>query len=78
MSAFSEAGQKTLSKLLAYTPEFDARIKCSTEISRKRALKLLITAPDGKPVERATIRFKLRKHEFRFGANAFMLNQFRG
>ncbi len=78
MAAFSEAGQKTLSKLLAYSPEFDARVRCSTETARKRALKLMIVAPDGKPVERASIHYKLRRHEFRFGANAFMLNQFRG
>ena len=62
MAAFSEAGQKTLSKLLAYSPEFDARVRCSTETARKRALKLMIVAPDGKPVERASIHYKLRRH----------------
>lgn len=78
MSVFSEAGQKTLAKLLAYSPEFDARIRCSTETARKTALKLTLTAPDGKPVERCSIHYKLKRHEFRFGANAFMLNQFTG
>ena len=67
-----------MSKLLAYSPEIDARIQCSTETARKKALRLQLVAPDGTSVERCTVRYKLKRHEFRFGANAFMLNQFTG
>ncbi len=78
MAIFSEIGQKTLTRLLAYSPETDARIHCGTETSRKTALKLVIKTPDGKPVERCQIHYKLKRHEFRFGGNAFMLGQFKG
>jgi endo-1,4-beta-xylanase len=75
-TSFSEAGQHALRRLLAYSPEIDALVRCNTETARKRALKLSLIGPDGKPLDRCTIHYKLKRHEFRFGANAFMLNQF--
>lgn len=78
MNSFSPEARKILRRLVAYSPEIDERIQCDTRTARKRSLKLSITAPDGRPVERCAIHYRLRRHEFRFGANAFMLNQFVG
>ena len=74
----NENGRKVLSRFLADSPEFDARIRCSTEQHRKGAVKLRLLLPDGQEVKRASIRFSLEQHEFHFGCNAFLYHQFEG
>ena len=74
----TEDTKKILSRLTAYQPEYDARIRCSTEQHRKGALKLTLQRADGSPVKRCRIRCKQLRHEFNFGANTFMFRQFTG
>lgn len=77
-SIFSQEAREVLKRLVAYQPEYEARIRCSTEQHRKGALKLEFQLPDGTKVERCRIRYRQLDHEFKFGANAFMFRQFVG
>ena len=62
--------------LLAPDEETDFKIKYGTEMYRKGFCRLGLVAPDGTLVQKAQVRVKLKKHAFRFGCNAFMLDQF--
>ena len=42
---------------------------------RKGDAKLTLTDADGNPISNATVRIKQKTHEFRFGANIFMLDE---
>lgn len=76
--SYTREALAALKPLTAFSPETEARIRHSTEIARKGALRLHIIAPDGSEVERCSIRYTLQRHEFKFGANGFMFRQFRG
>ncbi len=52
----------------------NARINADTEAYRKGDAKISVTS-DGKPVKSATIIFSQKNHEFKFGANCFMLDE---
>ena len=68
---------KELTKFLVRKDdEVEFRIRTGTEMYRKGFGEIRLTGPDGKPVSRAKIRLKQKTHEFLFGCNAFMLNQF--
>ena len=68
---------KELTKFLVRKDdEVEFRIRTGTEMYRKGFGEIRLTGPDGKPVPRAKIRLKQKTHEFLFGCNAFMLNQF--
>ena len=57
-------------------PEVEFRIANGTEANRKGFAKIRLFMGDRK-VERAQIRYRQKSHQFRFGANLFMLDQFR-
>ncbi|MBQ7178320.1 MAG: endo-1,4-beta-xylanase [Victivallales bacterium] len=56
-------------------PEVDFRIETGTAANRKGFAKLRLFC-EGKPVEGAQINYRQISHQFRFGANLFMLDQF--
>lgn len=56
--------------------EIDARINRGIELYRKGNAVLTVTDSDGNRLCGARIRAKLKNHEFRFGANLFMLDEF--
>lgn len=45
------------------------------ELYRKGDLKVSVLGKDGAPVENAKVRLSQKSHEFRFGANIFMLDE---
>ena len=68
---------KEISKnLLCDDQEVDFRISSGIEANRKGFANLELKDADGQPVERAQIVFRQLNHEYRFGCNAFMLEQF--
>ena len=54
---------------------FDRRVSQGIEKYRKGTAKITVTDKNGKPVM-ARIKFRQKSHEFKFGANIFMLDQF--
>lgn len=63
-------------KLMPQTPEIEDRVKHGIEQYRKGFGEIVVKNADGEEVESATIGLKLIKHEFHFGCNGFMYNQF--
>lgn len=57
-------------------PEIEFRIKTGTEMYRKGFGRIELRKADGSMVKQASIRLKQKSHEYLFGCNAFMLNQF--
>ena len=56
-------------------PEVEFRINTGTEMNRKGFAKIHLFQNNEK-VEHAQIRYRQKNHQFRFGANLFMLDQF--
>ena len=53
------------------------RMTSGVELYRKGDARLTVTHADGSPLaEEATVHAVLKNHEFRFGANIFMLDEF--
>ena len=51
------------------------KVAYGIEQHRKGDAKLTVTDKDGNPIKNAKIRVKQKSHEFRFGANLFMLDE---
>ena len=51
------------------------KVAYGIEQHRKGDAKLTVTDKDGNPIKNAKIRVKQKSHEFKFGANLFMLDQ---
>lgn len=75
--AFTELAQNTARNLLIDDPQSNARIDREIERNRKGDGVIEVITPDFKQLERARIRLKQVRHEFHFGCNGFMLDQFR-
>ncbi len=58
------------------TPDIRRRIDGGIEQNRKGNLKLTFKDKEGKPISGVTVEAKQKNHEFRFGANIFMLDEF--
>lgn len=54
----------------------DFRVKTGIELYRKGNETLTVVDKDGNPVKGAKIIAKQKKHEFKYGANIFMLDEF--
>ena len=50
-------------------------VKNNIEIHRKGTAKLIVTDENGKPIPGALVKFCQKSHEFKFGANLFMLDE---
>ena len=72
----NELAQKLSQYLLKDDPEIERRIACGIEENRKGTGTISLVGPDGKPVTGAKVTLRQLGHEFHFGCNAFMLDQF--
>ena len=67
-------------ELLKYFREnkdfMDERIKSGIEQNRKRYAGVLICDSEGNPLKGAKVKINLKNHEFKHGANLFMLDEF--
>ncbi len=73
----SDLAIATAQNLLLRDPESEERIRRGIEENRKGVAAITLKGADGKPVQHARVKARLLRHEFRFGANCFMLDQFR-
>ena len=55
--------------------ETDARVRAGIEANRKGTLKILFKDENGKPCETTHVKIRQKKHDFKFGANLFMLDE---
>ena len=69
------ANLRNMRRFFRDDPEVEFRIANGTEANRKGFAKIRLFMGDRK-VERAEIRYRQKNHQFRFGANLFMLDQF--
>lgn len=53
----------------------DMRVKDGIEVNRKGIVTFIVTDESGDPVRDVTLRLKQRTHEFKHGANIFMLDE---
>lgn len=72
----NELAQAVAGNLLRDDPESEARIAAGIAANRKGWGRLSLVHPDGTPVTRASVAYRQLGHEYRFGCNAFMLEQF--
>ncbi len=76
-SMMNEIAKKLARNILCEDPEIESRVKLDTERHRKGWGLIELKDKDGKPVEKAKIKLKQTKHEFHFGCNGFMYQQFK-
>ena len=57
--------------------EIDSRIEDGIEKNRKGYCRIRVTDKDGKPVANKKVSIKQNKHDFKYGANIFMLDEFK-
>ena len=69
--------QQVSRNLLCDDPEIEFRIQSGIETNRKGFGSLKLTNVEGEVIPKADISFRLLRHEYRFGCNAFMLQQFK-
>ena len=72
MSARSEV----LDPFKAKSAMMEDRIASGIEANRKGFARLQIVDAEGKPVENVHLRVRQTAHEFKYGANLFMLDEF--
>lgn len=53
----------------------ESYVNAQIEQNRKGTVKVSVKDKDGKPVSGAKIKIKQKNHEFRYGANIFMLDE---
>ena len=58
-----------------YAAETDARVRAGIEANRKGTLKILFKDGNGKPCETTHVKIRQKKHDFKYGANLFMLDE---
>lgn len=76
MKTLSNLAKQALSRLVVDDPEIDFRIKSGIEVNRKGFAEISLVDREGKEIEAAEITYRHLKHEYQFGCNAFMLEQF--
>lgn len=73
---FTDLAKDTARNLLFDDPQMQARIDRGIEENRKGEGRIEIVGPDRQPIEQARITLRQLRHEFHFGCNGFMLDQF--
>ncbi len=76
MSVIQEYRDLYMKAYLARKDEFDARIASGIEQNRKGDCRLRLTDVDGKPLAGKTVRVTQKTHDFKYGANIFLLDEF--
>ena len=64
-----------LCKFREYEKETESRVALGVEQNRKGQIKIRVTDENGAPVKGARVEVRLKKHEFLYGANLFMLDE---
>jgi GH35 family endo-1,4-beta-xylanase len=72
----NELAKSITRNLLKDDPEIDGRIARGIEENRKGSGTIRVVDADGKPVPGAKVTLQHVRHEFHFGCNSFMLEQF--
>lgn len=72
----NELAKEITKNLLCKDDETEFRIQHGIENNRKGFGRIHLSDAQGNPIERAEIQFRHLRHEYRFGCNAFMLDQF--
>ena len=67
--------ENVLKKFIEYDIETKERVRLGVEQNRKGFVKLTVKDKSGNVVPDAKIELKLKKHEFLYGANLFMLDE---
>lgn len=57
------------------TADTDSRVKAGIEANRKGSLLLSFVGKDGKPLENVHVKLRQKTHDFRYGADVFMLDE---
>jgi endo-1,4-beta-xylanase len=68
--------KQLLRHFLRPDPEVEARISEGITSNRMGFGEIKLVDANGLPVQRATIQLRLQQHEYQFGCNLFMLDQF--
>lgn len=72
----NEKLEKLTRHLFRDDPEIETLIRNGIESNRKGFADIRLFHADGTKVNKARLRFKLRKHRFVFGSNLYMLDEF--
>ena len=72
----AEFRAKLMDQLDAHAEEINAQAQANIEQYRKGKHKIRILDKDGKPVAGAKVHVDQKTHDFKFGANMFMLDEF--
>ena len=73
----NEMVKKLTRNILSNHPETEARIEHGIELHRKGTARFSVVDQKGVPLEGAQVSFTLNSHDFDFGANGFMYQQFK-
>ena len=77
MYTMSDNSRKEVLKHFAKRQAYmDDRIKYGIETNRKGIATLTFQDPEGKPLSGIKVKVKQKTHDFKFGANLFMLEEF--
>ena len=68
--------KQAIKNLICDDPEIDYRITTGIEENRKGWAHVEVVYDNGEAVKNADISYRMVKHEYRFGCNAFMLDGF--
>ena len=71
-----ESRRDVLKPFEAKKDYMEDRIASGIEANRKGYASLKVVDAEGKPVEKAHLRIRQKTHEFKYGANLFMLGEF--
>ena len=74
MSMFYDI-ESVLGLFRRHAAETDARVRAGIEANRKGSATLLFKGPDGRPCETTHVELRQTSHDFKFGANLFMLDE---
>lgn len=72
----NEYAKEKAKYFLTDDPELEHRIEHGIELNRKGFGEIALVNENGQPVSAASVELKMQKHEFHFGCNSFMLDQF--
>ncbi len=72
----NKLAQEVAKNILCDDPEIEYRIESGIENNRKGFMTIRLEDSKGQPLQQAMIKFRQINHEYHFGCNAFMLDQF--
>ncbi len=73
----NELAKAAAKNILKDDPEIEGKIRMGIENNRQGYWEIALFDATGKPLEGAEIQIRLARHEYNFGCNIFMLDQFK-